>query len=140
MIQLSLIEKAFLLKKNRIFSMLDLDLLLPIADKLSSVTLEAREILFDVGEQAFSMFLIVKGTVVAYNEKGEELASMNEGQFFGDEAIFSGTPRSYRIFTQTPTQCLTLSHSDLLAIINEYPQVSTGFLEVYAKAMPFRRR
>lgn len=138
--QLTLIEKAFLLKKTRIFSMLELDLLLPIADKLGSITVQAGETLFDVGEPAFSMYLIVYGSILAYSERGEELGVLGSGEFFGEESIFSRTPRSYKTYVRTPAQCLTLSQSDLLTIINEYPRVCTGFLEVYTKAMPFRKR
>jgi len=137
---LTLIEKAFLLNKTPIFSMLELDLLLPIADKLSTTAIGAKEIVFDIDEQAYSMYLIVEGCVITYDTEGRELAKLEAGEFFGEESIFSRKPRSYRSYTLTEALCLTLSQADLLAIINEYPRVATGFLEVYTKAMPFRKR
>lgn len=138
--QLPLIEKAYLLKKTPVFSTLELDLLLPIADKLSAICIDAKEIIFDHGEQAYSMYLIVEGLVTAYDPDGNKLAALNEGEFFGEESIFNRKQRAYRAYTEEYTLCLTLSQSDLLAIINEYPRVAIGFLEVYSKSMPFRAR
>lgn len=136
----TLIEKAFLLKKTPMFSLLELDLLLPIADKLSPIAIDAGEIIFDCGEQAYSMYLIADGVVTVHDAENRELTILKAGEFFGEESIFSRTPRAYRTSTKTDTICLTLSQSDLLAIINEYPRVATGFLEVYTKAMPYRKR
>ena len=45
------------------FSSLELDLLLPIADKLILIDFETNEIVFDLGEQAFNMYIIGEGKV-----------------------------------------------------------------------------
>lgn len=137
---MTLIDKAFALKKTPMFSTLELDLLLPIADKLGMTYADVHEVIFDIQEQAYSMYLIVEGEVEIYDENKNKLTTLVEGAFFGEEAIFNGRPREYRAISKGHTEFLVLSGSDLLAFIYEYPKVATGFLEVYTKAYPFRPR
>ena len=62
MTRLTLIDKAFLLKRTPLFSALDLDLLLTIADKLGLVAFEPKDWIFVAEEEANRMYFIVKGT------------------------------------------------------------------------------
>jgi CRP/FNR family transcriptional regulator, cyclic AMP receptor protein len=136
----TLIDKAFVLKKTPMFSSLELDLLLPIADKMHPTHVPAEEVIFGAGEQAYSMFFITEGTVSILSEQGVIIATLQAGEVFGDEAVFSGRAREYEAKSQVTTELLTLSRADLLAIIYEYPRVATGFLEAYTKITPFRSR
>lgn len=134
----TLIEKALQLKKTPIFSNLELDLLLPAADRLSSIIVDKNEIIFDVKEQAYSMYFIVSGSILISNEVGTPIATLTTNDFFGEESMFNDQTRHYRASTQERTQLLTLSKADLLTIILEYPRVALGFLEAYTKSIPCR--
>jgi len=136
----TLIEKALLLKKTPIFASLELDLLLPVADKLGATSAAAGELLFELGDQAYTLYLVTGGELEAYDETGKRLVALGEGDFFGDEALLSGEPRRYRTLCKTDCQLLTLSRTNLLAIIHEYPKAAVSFLEEYAKALPCRIR
>lgn len=136
----TLIDKAFVLKKTPMFGYLELDLLLPIADKMHPTHVPGGEVIFCPGEQAYSMYFITEGSVLISNQQGVLLASLNTGEAFGDEAVFSGSSREYEAKSKVHTELLTLSRADLLAIIYEYPRVATGFLEAYTKVTPFRKR
>jgi len=138
--QLSLIETSYLLKKTRIFSSLELDILLPIAEKMIYTEIPASEVIFDIGEQAYNLYLIVAGNVAVKTDDKSVIANIKIGEVFGDEAIFSGKTREYCVFTNSTVKLLSLSRPDLLAIIHEYPTVATGFLEIYALANSFRPR
>ena len=137
---LTLIDKAFFLKKTPMFSSLELDLLLPIADKLIIIDFEANEVVFDLGEQAFNMYIIGEGKVSIRDASKQEIALLEIGEVFGDESIFSGLPREYQAICKVPTYLLTLTQADLLAIIHEYPKVATGFIEMFTRVTPFRSR
>lgn len=136
----TLIEKAFFLKKTPMFSSLELDLLFPISDKLSLIEIDDNEIIFDVGENAYSIYLIAKGEVTVYGSDKKEICILKQGELFGEESIFSGSPRAYKTYSRTKVQLLNLSQSDLLALIHEYPNIATGFIEMYTKVIPFRPR
>ena len=65
----SLIEKAFFLKKVRLFSELGLELLLTIAEKLHEDDYDANEKIFHTGQVANRIYLIAKGVVQIVDEK-----------------------------------------------------------------------
>lgn len=136
----TLIDKAFLLKRNPLFGQLDLDLLLPIADKLSLAHFDKDDLIFDLQEEAHRMYFIVKGTVLITDEEGKELAHLAGEDFFGDEALFNDKPRQYGARCIEDTFLLSLSKTNLLTIISECPSVAVGLLQSYTKATPFRTR
>ena len=137
--RITLLDKAFLLKKTPLFGTLDLDLLLPIADKLELIDYDKGEVIFSAKDQAHRMYLIIQGTVALKNSEGVLLTELKAPGFFGDEAIFNEQPRAYSAISQTDALLLTLSRTHLLTIISECPSVAVGFLQVYSAALPFRK-
>lgn len=135
---LTLIDKAFLLKRTPPFSTLDLDLLLTIADKLGLVVFDAGDYVFAIGEEANRMYFIVKGEVQIKDNDQTLLYTLETGNFFGEESLFNNKPRGYAAFTPVETVVLTLSRTNLYTIISECPSVAVGFLQVYASAIPLR--
>lgn len=138
--RLTLIDKAFILKASPLFAQLDLDLLLPIADKLSLINCSNGDIIFDYGEEAHRMYFTAKGHVAILDKSGATLALLGPNDFFGDEALFSEQPRGYVAKCQTDATLLALSKTNLLTIISECPAVATGLLQTYAATTPFRYR
>ncbi|WP_068468445.1 cyclic nucleotide-binding domain-containing protein [Candidatus Protochlamydia phocaeensis] len=135
---LTLIDKAFLLKRTPLFSTLDLDLLLTIADKLGIVVFDANDYVFVAGEEANRMYFIIDGEVDIRLTDGQLVCHLKPGDFFGEESLFNGKPRAYGAFTPVETYVLTLSRTNLYTIISECPSVAIGFLQVYTSAMQFR--
>lgn len=135
---LTLIDKAFLLKRTLPFSNLNLDLLLTIADKLTAVNFEPNDYIFVVEEEANRMYFIVRGQVQLQGEQKEFTYTLTNGDFFGEESLFNNKPRKYSAFAPIETQVLTLSRSNLYTIISECPSVAVGFLQVYTAELPLR--
>lgn len=138
--RLTLLDKAFILKSSPLFAQLDLDLLLPIADKLSLILCDAGDVIFSIGEDAQRMYFTVKGNVAIVNKEEKVLAQLGPNDFFGDESLFSEQPRAYEAKCQTNAVLLGLSRTNLLTIISEAPTVATGLLQAYASTTPFRYR
>jgi CRP-like cAMP-binding protein len=135
---LTLIDKAFLLKRTAPFSTLDLDLLLTIADKLGLVVFDPGDYIFVTQEEANRMYFIVKGQVHIQGPHKQHFYTLESGDFFGEESLFNNKPRSYAAFTPIETHVLTLSRTNLYTIISECPSVAVGFLQVYTTAHPLR--
>jgi len=131
--QLSLVEKAFFLKKTALFNTLDLDLLIAIADKTNEDTYDAKEIVFEKDQRANRLYIIVSGRVNVLNDKEEKIAELKEEECFGDEALFNDTPRTYSIVCETSSFFLTLAKSHLMTIISECPSVAISLLQYYTK-------
>jgi CRP/FNR family cyclic AMP-dependent transcriptional regulator len=136
--RLTLIDKAFLLKRSVLFGALDLDLLLAIADKLGFVIFDPGDHVFVANEEANRMYFIIKGQIDIRADSSQPICSLGMGDFFGEESLFNDKPRAYEAFSPTETHLLTLSRANLYAIISECPAVAVGFLQVYTSAVTFR--
>lgn len=136
----NLIDKAFLLKRTPLFSMLDLDLLLTIADKLTLATFDSGEFVFHCDQDGHRMYFIAKGKVRIRDRHKQTLAVIGPDDFFGDESLFHDRPRTYEALCDIDSVLLTLSRTHLATIISECPSVAIGFLQVYSSAMNFRIR
>ncbi len=132
----SLIEKAFFLKKTRLFSELDLELLLAIAEKLNEDDYEKDEKVFTPGQVANRIYLIAEGAVLVH--KGSKTIELHPGDYFGDESLFNEQPRSYAVVCKTDALFYTISRSHLLSIISECPSVAVALLQSYAQILPCR--
>lgn len=135
---LTLIDKAFLLKRTTLFSSLDLDMLLIIADKLVLAAFDSDEYLFVAGEQAHRMYFIVTGAIDLYSVSQTHICRLERGDFFGEESLFNNRTRAYSVLSASKTEVLSLSRSNLFTIISEYPSVALGFLQVYTSVLDVR--
>ena len=134
----SLIEKAFFLKKTRLFSELDLEILLAIAEKLHEDEYEKDEKVFTPSQVANRIYLIAEGTVQIFDEHRKSLSELHAGDYFGDESLFNEQPRSYAALCKTDVRFFTLSRSHLLSIISECPSVAVTLLQSYSQLLPCR--
>lgn len=134
----TLIDKAFILKTTTLFHELELDLLLPIADKLTLVSFDSGDAIFNIGADAHRMYFIIKGNISMKDASNNTLAALGPNDFFGDESLFSEQPRAYNAICQTDVTLLALSKTNLLTIISESPAVAIGLLNAYASATPYR--
>ena len=136
----SLIEKAFFLKKLRLFSELDLEILLAIAEKLHEDDYDKDEKVFTPGQVANRIYLIAEGTVQLFDENRKLLSELSPGDYFGDESLFNEQPRGYAALCKTDTLFLTLSRSHLLSIISECPSVAVALLQSYSQQLACRHK
>ncbi len=134
----SLIEKAFFLKKMRLFSDLDLEILLAIAEKLHEDDYEKEEKIFTSGQVANRIYLIAEGTVQIFDEQKKLLSELHVGDYFGDESLFNEQPRSYEARCKTDALLFSISRSHLLSIISECPSVAVTLLQSYSQLLPCR--
>jgi CRP/FNR family transcriptional regulator, cyclic AMP receptor protein len=138
--QLSLIEKAFFLKKTKVFSDLDLDLLLAIADKISQDLYDKDETVFSINQVANRMYFVANGTVQILDQGDQMIAELSPPEFFGDEALFNEKPRTFHAICKTEALLLTLSRSNLMTILSECPSVATSFLQCYSNPLTCRQK
>jgi CRP/FNR family transcriptional regulator/pyruvate formate lyase activating enzyme len=134
----SLIEKAFFLKKTRLFSDLDLEVLLAIAEKLHEDDYEKDEKVFTPGQVANRIYLIAEGSVQITDDQKKGQSELHAGDYFGDESLFNELPRSYAAICKTDTLFYTISRSHLLSVISECPSVAVVLLQSYSQLLPCR--
>lgn len=137
--QLSLVEKAFFLKKTFLFKDLDLDLLIAIADNMSQDIYDAQEKTFDINQRANRMYFIVHGSVEILDNDNKVIQTLNSTDFFGDESLFNDKLRQYKSICKTDSLILTITKTNLLNVISECPSVALALLKKYAQITPCRK-
>jgi CRP/FNR family transcriptional regulator, cyclic AMP receptor protein len=125
--------KAQLLKGVDLFSPLDehqIGLLAPMA--LEKTYSRGEAILFEDDDSHQGFFLLIEGEVkvVLTSMDGKEtiLASLKEGDFFGEMALLDGEPRSATVRAVDASRLLSIRRDDFLQFLRRYPDVALVLL------------
>ena len=125
--------KNELLKGVDLFSALDDSQLDTIASMLIEKTYHKGDIiLMEDDDTNQSLFIIAKGEVkvVLTAEDGREaiLASLKEGDFFGEMSLLDGEPRSATVRAVEESRLLTIRREDFLAAMKKQPDLALTLL------------
>jgi len=89
---------------------------------------ERGETIFFKGDPGDTLYVILSGEVkiVLASEDGQEsiLIVLNDGDFFGEMALFDDKPRSADAVTVNPTTLLALHRDDFEQFVREHPEVA----------------
>ncbi len=125
--------KNELLKGVDLFSALDDSQLDTIASMLIEKTYRKSDIiLMEDDDTNQSLFIIAKGEVkvVLTAEDGREaiLASLKEGDFFGEMSLLDGEPRSATVRAVEESRLLTIRREDFLLAMKKQPDLALTLL------------
>ncbi len=113
-----------------IFFPRDINLLNPRYTKLyQQVHLEPDDILFNMGEPAFSLYVVQKGQINLENAEGRVVRTIEEGDYFGERALVHGGGYLYNAVSEGQSELFSLSGAAVLPFI----QTSRRFRRVLAK-------
>lgn len=129
---LNLIEKAFLLKKTSLFSDINLDNLVAIAENLDSMALESQDIVFKPGQTPLLMYIVAHGEI-ELSQPGNTSEIIYPGDIFGDISLFSGKKHTNHAKALSDAHLIVLTKKDVSAVIEECPEVAMKLLESFAK-------
>ena len=80
------------------------------------------------GDSGIGLYLIANGEVDV-RRKSRKLATLGQGKFFGETALFSDEPRSADVVAKSPTRCFVLSRWEFWAFADGNPKILRGMLE-----------
>jgi CRP-like cAMP-binding protein len=93
---------------------------------------EVGQTVIRMGEEGSTLHVIRRGRMnVVRDADGARplvLASLGPGEFFGELSLFDRGPRSATVIAAADTETLSLGRSDILDIMNRYPEVALAFL------------
>jgi CRP-like cAMP-binding protein len=84
------------------------------------------ETVIRAGDAGSSMFVVHNGRVsVQLNENGvsRSVATLNEGDFFGEMALFTGEPRAANIVALEETEVLEIGHDAMKKVFDTNPDL-----------------
>jgi CRP/FNR family cyclic AMP-dependent transcriptional regulator len=85
-----------------------------------------------------ALYIILKGqvSVVKKGLEGQpdiKLATLEEGDFFGEMALLDGAPRSASVTALTPTECLLLTRWVFYTTLRSDPEIAVAMLPTLSK-------
>jgi CRP/FNR family transcriptional regulator, cyclic AMP receptor protein len=86
--------------------------------------------LFKAGLLANAMYIIKSGMVRIYNEGGD-LASLGEGDFFGEMALIEDKPRNASAETLSDCEIFVLNKEDFASLMQKSPDIAQKVSEAY---------
>ncbi len=108
----------------------DITLLSPRYTKLlQQVHLEPDDLLFTIGEPAFSLYSVRKGQVDLLDEEGRVVRTIQEGDYFGERALIHGNGYRFDAIARGSTELVSLSGEIVLPFL----QSSRRFRRILAK-------
>ena len=109
-----------------IFAPLSADETTMLAQAAVSHVFAPGETVIRAGDPGSSMFVVHKGKVrVQVNENGRPrtVATLNEGDFFGEMALFTGEPRTANVLALEETEVLEIGHAAMKRVFDTNPDL-----------------
>ena len=104
-------------------------------------TYKANEIIFNEGDPGVGMYIIETGHVnITLGNEGKLLAVLSNGEFFGEIALLSETPRTATATAAIETHMLGFFQSDLFGLLETNPRMGNKILHRLAQMIADRLR
>ncbi len=107
-----------------------------LAQAATSHVFAPDEIVIHAGEPGSSMFVVHKGKVsvqLSENGRSRQVASLSEGAFFGEMALFTGEPRTANIVAIEETEVLEIGHAAMKRVFDANPDLVESLSHVIAE-------
>lgn len=94
------------------------------------------EAVIRAGDQGSSMFVLHNGRVsvqVTENGRRRTVATLNEGDFFGEMALFTGEPRTANVVAVEEAEVLEIGHSAMKALFDTNPDLVESLSHIIAE-------
>jgi len=110
------------LKVIPVFASLDDETLQGVATLATETSVPAGKHLVNEGDYAYEFMAIEEGEAEVVRD-GERIATLGQGEFFGEMAVLEKTLRTASVIALTPMRLVTLSHWDLKRVGGALPQI-----------------
>ena len=92
--------------------------------------LRASQVLFREGDPGDAFYIILEGSVSVIAEKiNKTLATMEQGQFFGEVALLLGIPRTAMIQAQTDTIVFEVDRKGFSLLLKTHPDLTEAIVQ-----------
>lgn len=106
-----------------------------VSDRLHPVTFRAGEVILQEGLPGDEMYLIESGQVEVIAGNGVPLATLREGEFFGEMALLTGRPRIATVKAVTDLDLWALGKADFDDLLLKYPALTITLSKVLSQRL-----
>ncbi|MDX6306812.1 MAG: hypothetical protein QOI77_3781 [Blastocatellia bacterium] len=110
---------------------------LSLADRLRVAPFVRGEAMTRQGAQAHWLYLIIRGDaevrVAIEGNLSEQIATLHQGDFFGEMGMMTGEPRSATVIALTDVECYRLDKDGFNDILKQRPEIAEDISEQLAR-------
>jgi CRP-like cAMP-binding protein len=121
-----------MLRKVNFLQELDESLMEELVGKLVLLPVVQHEYVFYEGQSATRMFFINRGIASVVRSGGDRIATLREGDYFGELALLVNSPRTSDVVAETDLLLQALSVDDFKAVMEGHP-VAKAHIEAVAE-------
>jgi len=122
------------LKRIPIFEGIDDDGLDVIARLATDFTAPPGQVLAEVGQPGTGLFVIEEGVVEVDLADGSAV-ELGPGEFFGEVALLTDSPRNARVRARTEVRCLAIERHVFTLLLDAQPTIAAKMLPVVARRL-----
>ena len=127
-------SKIDLIKRVPLFSSASKQELAEIASIADEIDLPEGKVLITEGDAGREFFVLVDGTADVARG-GKKVATLGPGDFFGEIALISKTPRNATITTTSPVRALVITDRAFRQLLERWPDIAVGVLTALAERL-----
>jgi small-conductance mechanosensitive channel len=119
-----------------IFAPLSMEQMAQLAASSASHIFAPGEIVIRAGDEGSSMFVVHNGRVsveISENGKPRTVAVLNEGDFFGEMALFTGEPRTANVLSLEETEVLEIGYQAMKHLFDTNPDLVDSLSHIIAE-------
>jgi voltage-gated potassium channel len=115
-----------------LFSLVSRSALRAVVHAATEVDEPAGKVLVGEGETDRDMFVITRGEAVV-SRGGHPVVTLGPGDFFGEFALLTGSPRSASVIASTDVRVMVLSWREMKDVLKQEPRLAHPLLQAVAK-------
>lgn len=125
------------LRASSLFELVDDTVLSSLSEQMSIQTLQGGDILIKQGEIADSMYLLVYGRLLVYqnNDETHSIGEIGAGDVVGELALFIDTPRTATVCAIRDSALIKISRPLFESIAQNHPQAAMRILSSCVKRL-----
>jgi glucose-6-phosphate 1-dehydrogenase len=118
------------LEKVPLFEGADAVLLSSLIMALKPVVFQPGDLVIRKGEIGRELYLISSGNAEVIDASGSIIATLSEGDFFGEISLLTSAPRNATVRAQSYCDFFVLEKADFVRVLRDHPQFLKSMMEI----------
>ena len=126
--------KVDVLRRVPLFSACSKRQLEAVASIADEIDLPAGKVLIREGERGREFFVLLDGEAEV-TQGGQQIRTLGPGDFFGEIALISNTPRTATVVAETPLRALVITDRAFRTLLERMPELQPRVMQALAERL-----